>query len=116
MDRISDLREAAPDWYEARKSELAGKGYPSLGDVPRETTYRSQRSELELTRAQQNEILAAFNADPRSQPAYLTAEEIQAWGAALRRKFDAEMTPANFLTDADIVRLKAKFDRPRARR
>ena len=116
MDRISDLRDAAPDWYEARKTELAGKGYPSLGDVPRDTTYRTRRDELVLTRAQQDEILAAFNADPRSQPAYLTPEEILAWGTALRRKFDAEMKPASFLTDTDIARLKAKFDRPRARR
>ena len=116
MDRLSDMREAAPEWYEARKTELAGEGYPSLGDVPRNATYRRQQAQLVLTREEQDQILAAFNADPRSEPVNVTPEDILAWSAELRARVNAQMRPAQFLSDAEIASLKARFDRPRARR
>lgn len=116
MDRISDMRETAPDWYEARKQEFAGRGYPELANVPSDSTYGSQQAGLVKTAGEREAIRQAFFSNPRSEPAYLTPEEIRAWGLELKRRFSAEMKPADYLTDADVARLRARFDRPRARR
>ncbi|MEQ9317229.1 MAG: hypothetical protein RLN72_15355 [Henriciella sp.] len=116
MDRLSDMREAAPDWYEARKVELAGEGYPRLSDVPINATYRDQNRQMNLTRAEREAIRAGFEANPRSEPVDITPEEILAWSTELRNRVNRQMTRADFLTDAEIAALKARFDRPRARR
>lgn len=116
MDKISDIREVAPDWYEARKTELAGEGYPSLANIPQNTTYRRQQAAMVLSREEQNALLTAFEEDPRSAPADQTPEEILAWSRQLRARVDQQLTQASFLNDADIARLKSLFDRPRARR
>lgn len=116
MSNISDLRDAAPEWYEARKVEFQGKGYPSLGEVPENTTYKSRQSTLFKTGTEREEIRKAFFADPRSEPANLTAAEISAWGRELRERVQANIPPADFLTDREIALMRARFERPRARR
>ena len=116
MDKIADMREAAPDWYEARKVELAGEGYPSLSSIPVDDTYKAQSSGLRKTGAESAAILAAFEASPKAEPAYLTPAEIRDWGMRIRASVGKLDQPADFLTDSDIAALKARFDRPRARR
>lgn len=116
VDRISDLREAAPEWYEARKQELQGEGYPRLGAVPTDTTYRNKQASLMKTGAERDAIREAFFADPRSAPAYLTPAEIADWGRKLKTRVDSAIPPADFLTDQQIDALHARFSRPRARR
>ncbi|MGB3625903.1 MAG: hypothetical protein WA989_08740 [Henriciella sp.] len=113
---MTDMREAAPDWYEERKVELAGEGYPRLSDVPVNSTYRQQKRQLSLTRTEREQIRARFEADPRSEPADTTPEEIMAWSSRLRSRVDRQLTQADFLTDAELEALRARFDRPRARR
>lgn len=116
LDTLSDMRENAPEWYEARKLELAGEGYPRLSDVPVDASYSGQDMELVTSRDETEAILAAFNADPRSEPVNVSPEEIRAWAQTLIASINARMTPADFLTDADIASLRARFERPRARR
>lgn len=110
------MKEAAPDWYEARRTELAGEGYPRLSQVPVNTTYRQQVRQADLTRAEREQIRTAFEANPRAEPATVSPEEILAWSAELRSRVNRQMTQADFLTDAEIEALRARFDRPRARR
>ena len=116
LDRLSGIRENAPEWYEARKKELAGQAYPRLSNVPVDASYSGQEMELVTTRDETEAILAAFHADPRSEPVNVSPAEIRAWGQALIAAVNARMTPADFLTDAEIASLKARFERPRARR
>ena len=116
MDRISELREAAPDWYEARKQEFQGRGYPKLNTVPSDGTYQVRQTGLVKSAAEQKAIREAFYANPRSEPSYLTPAMMMQWAAEIRQRVDARDTPADFLTDQQIALLKARFDRPRARR
>ena len=113
---ISDLREAAPEWYEARKQELRGQGYPDLSRVPADNSYAPRQSGLVTSGAEQEAIRNAFYADPRSEPVTMTPAEIMQWSAELRERVAVFDTPTDFLTDADIARLRAQFERPRARR
>ena len=116
MDRISDLRDAAPEWYDARKQELQGEGYPKLGAVPTSDGYNARQRELVKTGAERESIRQAFFSDPRSAPAYLTPAEIADWGNGLKERVDSAIPPADFLTDQQIASLRARFERPRARR
>ena len=113
---ISDLREAAPEWYEARKQELQGEGYPDLGTVPADNTYRPRQAGLVKSAAEREAIRQAFFADPRSAPVTMQPAEIMRWSARIREQVSAYDTQASFLTDEDIARLRALFERPRARR
>ena len=113
---MSDLQEAAPEWYEARKQELRGEGYPKLGTVPTDDTYRNRQRALMKTGAEREALREAFFASPRSEPVNLTPAQISAWGDELKAQVDSAIPPADFLTDQQIAMLKARFDRPRARR
>ena len=116
MSKISDIRESAPEWYEARKEELRGNAYPKLSQVPTDTTYRSRQTGLVKSAEEQAAIRKAFYADPRSELTYLTPDMILEWGADMRERVAAMDTPTDFLTENDIAMLKARFERPRARR
>lgn len=116
MSKISELREAAPEWYEARKQELRGTGYPKLSQVPTDSTYRPRQSGLVKSAEDQAAIRRAFFADPRSSMTYLDPNTIAQWGTAMRERLEARDTPVDFLTDKEIAMLKARFNRPRARR
>lgn len=116
VDRMSDIQEATPEWFEARKEELAGKGYPKLGDVPVNTTYESKKTGLQSAGADSEALLAAFHANPRSEPNTLSPDEILAWGREIAQQVNAMDRPADFLTTAEIASLRARFERPRARR
>jgi hypothetical protein len=113
---LTDVSEAAPDWYEERKTALSGEGYPRLSDVPRLRDYPATDRTVDSSMMNDAQLLAAFEASPRSEPTYLTPAEIKAWGDQLRASVAERPVPTGFLTDADIQQLKARFDRPRARR
>lgn len=110
------MKETAPEWYEARKEELAGRGYPSLSDVPMNRPYASRQMSMVASTEKTEALLAAFEADPRAKPIEVTPQEIIAWGQAIRARVNAQLGPANFLTDPEIASLRARFERPRARR
>ena len=107
---------AAPDWYEARVAEASKGSYPKIVDVPPLESYEAARSSIEAGAMSDAELRARFLSNPRSEPAYLTPSEIQAWGAALKQQVAQRDVAANFLTDEDVAQLRAVFDRPRARR
>ncbi len=116
MDQISDLRETAPEWYEARKQELSGRDYPKLANVPVSQTYQADRSGLVKSAAEREAIREAFFSHPRSEPTYLTPEQIRDWGLKISQRLEAMNEPVDYLSDADVKSLRARFERPRARR
>ena len=114
-----------PEWYEKRQAELAERGFPKIADVP---TVRDDQGELnesvdpDFKRAKdeavrrRSALYQAMLKDPRSAPTYLTPQEIAAWGDAQLNKLEGRPAPADFLSDQEVASLRARFDRPRARR
>ncbi len=115
LERAKEVRENAPDWYEARKEELFSKTYPKISDVPEQLDLRPRVKRLVLSEQETEAALALFLNDPRALPSDETPEEMLAWAEEQRRAVEGRLPPPDFLTDEDVVALRAVFDRPRGR-
>ncbi|MDJ0921259.1 MAG: hypothetical protein QNI84_09035 [Henriciella sp.] len=115
MDRVRELRAAAPDWYEERKVELAGEGYPSIRDVPELGGYPDLQRDLGLSEAETIAALNMFQNDPRAEPTTETPDEMLAWVVATRRAVMGRLPAPDFMTDEEVAAIKALFDTPRGR-
>lgn len=114
VEKLQAMRAEAPDWYEARKVEFRGEGYPDLGSIP-EPRGDNPLRKLELSEEETRAALALFNDNPRSELATETPEEIKAWADEVRRAVEGRLPAPNFLTDAEIEAIKARFNVARAR-
>nr|WP_070958922.1 hypothetical protein [Hyphomonas sp. Mor2] len=115
FEKVQAMRAQAPDWYEARKTEFRGEGYPSLASVPESAPDYNPRRKLELSEADVRAALVLFNSDPRAEAAVETPEAIMAWAAEVRRAVEGRLPAPNFMTDAEVEEIKARFSVPRAR-
>lgn len=115
IEKVQAMRAQAPDWYEARKVEFRGEGYPDLNSVPELQAGDDPRQKLALSEEETLAALAMFNADPRAQASTETAEQIMAWAAEVRRAVEGRLPAPDFMTDAEAATLKARFDVPRGR-
>lgn len=114
LDRVRELRANAPDWYEARRTEIAGEGYGNIRDIPRISEDARPGKVLPMTRSETLLALARFEGTDRIALPQETAEEMRAWVADVRKVFDENVPEPDFLTDEDVIELKARFDVPRA--
>lgn len=115
FEKVKTMRAQAPDWYEARKVEFRGEGYPSLASVPQTAPDYDPRRKLELSEADVRAALALFNSDPRAEAAVETPAEIMAWAVEVRRAVEGRLPAPDFMTDAEVEAIKARFSVPRAR-
>jgi len=114
VEKLQAMRADAPDWYEARKVEFRGEGYPELSSIPEPRGDNPVRK-LELSEAETRAALAIFLDNPRSELPEETPEEIQAWADDVRRAVEGRLPAPNFLTDEEIEAIKARFNVARAR-
>ncbi|MEP1142281.1 MAG: hypothetical protein ABJH52_01070 [Henriciella sp.] len=115
IERVQSMRAQAPDWYEARKVEFRGEGYPDLGSVPELSPRGESLRKLEMSEAETLAALEVFTSDPRAQGPAETPAEILAWASEVRRAVEGRIPAPDFLTDAEVEEIKARFDVPRAR-
>lgn len=115
FDRVRELREQAPDWYAARKVEIAGEAYPRIRNIPILELEANERSNAPLTREEIDAAQARFSESDRASPPEETPEDLQAWVAGIQEELSANVPEADFLTEEDIQALKERFDVPRAR-
>ncbi|MEO1661831.1 MAG: hypothetical protein AAFR51_12635 [Pseudomonadota bacterium] len=115
IEKVQAMRAQAPDWYEARKVEFRGEGYPDLSSVPELQAGYDPLLKLTLSEEETLAALAMFNSDPRAQASTESAEAILAWAADVRRAVEGRLPAPDFMTDAEVDALKARFDVPRGR-
>ncbi len=115
IERVQAMRAQAPDWYEARKVEFRGEGYPDLNSIPELSAPGESLRKLELSEAETLATLELFNSDPRAQAPQETPAQIRAWALEVKRAVEGQLPAPDFLTDAEVEELKARFDVPRAR-
>ena len=115
IERVQAMRAEAPEWYEARKVEFRGEGYPDLNSVPELSDRGRTLRKLELSEAETLATLELFNSDPRAQAPQETPAQIRAWALEVKRAVEGQLPAPDFLTDAEVEELKARFDVPRAR-
>lgn len=115
MTPLQEARDAAPEWYEARKEQIRGAGYPQINAIPDLANADRPGQDLPLSRAETLTALAMFQADPRASLPTETPEEMRAWTQRQRQMVESAIPPADFLTDAEIAALRARFENARSR-
>ncbi|MEM9178600.1 MAG: hypothetical protein AAGA89_02760 [Pseudomonadota bacterium] len=115
IEKVQAMRADAPDWYEARKVEFRGEGYPDLNSIPEPRTDYDPVAKLELSEAETLAALAMFEDNPRSEPATETPDEIRTWAAEVKRAVEGRLPAPDFLTDEEVEAIKARFRIARAR-
>ncbi|MEM7329686.1 MAG: hypothetical protein AAF437_13170 [Pseudomonadota bacterium] len=115
IEKVQAMRAEAPDWYEARKVEFRGEGYPDLNSIPEPRTDYDPVRKLEMSEEEALAALATLQNDPRSEVATETPEEIAAWAAEVKRAVEGRLPAPDFLTDAEVEAIKARFRIARAR-
>jgi hypothetical protein len=103
----------APEWYEARRTEIRGEGYPEVSDIPRLAPDWQPEAGLKASGRELKRLKAMFDNAERAQPAPRGAAEIAEVAAQLREAFGPDLPPAEFLTEAEIAAIRASFDVPR---
>lgn len=103
-----------PEWFQQRRVEIRGEGYPDLRDVPDETNVRAIGKRLQATEALTRKEVAAFLADPRNEAAGITSEEISQTAAQLRSLLPVSEAGEydGLLSSAEIEQLRARLKVP----
>ena len=102
-----------PEWFQERRVEIRGEGYPDFADVPAETDAREIRKSLEITKSAALAELEAFTTSPRLEPANATSDDINQLSAKLKSEFpDLGDLNSDLLTPAEIQALQAKMRPP----
>lgn len=115
IEKVKAMRAEAPDWYEARKVEFRGEGYPEFSSIPESQSDYNPIRKLELSEAETLAALDMFLNHQRAEPATETPEAIAAWALEVRRAVEGQLPAPDFMTDAEVEQIKARFDVARAR-
>lgn len=115
LERVKSLRDTAPEWYEARKVELRGQGYPKVADIPDEISLEPRIERLALSQEETLAALALFEGDERSFDVEEAPLDMLTWAKELRDQVEQGLPPAEFLSDEEVAAMRATFDRPRGR-
>lgn len=103
----------APEWYEARRTEIRGEGYPEVSDIPTLDPSWKPEAGLMASGRDLRKLQALFDGAERAQVSARGAEEIEAVAAQLRASFGPELPPGEFFTEAEIAAIRASFNVPR---
>ncbi len=115
LEKVQTMRAQAPDWYDARKVEFRGEGYPDISAIPVLQDDYDPVRKLELSEEETLAALEMFNNDPRADGSIESASSIRAWALEVRRAVEGQIPAPDFLTDAEVAALKARFNVPRGR-
>jgi hypothetical protein len=111
--RVREAINQAPDWYDARRQEIRGEGYPKLAEVQEIPADQLPGKTLPDAAVRVDILQAYFDSNERAEPPVDVAGQM----AVLLKRVEAEFAglPANpdFLTQDDIAQIQAAFNVPR---
>lgn len=103
----------APEWYDARRTEIRGEGYPEVIDIPTIDANWKPDAALAASGDSMAILLDAFDNDPRARISLTGAEDILAVAAEIRGTFGPPLPEAGFLTETEIAAIRESFNVPR---
>lgn len=113
FSKVRSAINEAPEWYEARRTEIRGEGYPHVADIPVvEAGWRPART-LSKSGEEMAALQKVFDTAERAQVAHDGAEKIAAVAAELRAEFEPGLPEAEFLSESEIAAIRASFNVPR---
>lgn len=115
FEKVRGAVNAAPDWYDERRQEIRGEGYPEVIDVPVIEAGQEPGQTLEASKARATVLRTAFEDARAAAPADIAAE-IEAMRVKIRSEFAGLPAETDFLTEDEIAAIRAAFDVPRVTR
>jgi hypothetical protein len=113
FSRVREAINQAPDWYDARRKEIRGEGYPKLAEVQEIPADQLPGKTLPDSAARVDILQAYFDTNERAEPPVDVAGQM----AVLLKRVEAEFAglPADpdFLTQEEIAEIEAAFNVPR---
>ena len=103
----------APDWYDARRAEIRGEGYPDLNEVKELTPDELPGKTLPAAAARVDILQAYFDSNERAEPPAEAAAEMAALLTRVEAGFAALPADPGFLTQDEIALIEAAFNVPR---
>ena len=108
LDNVIGGISNAPDWFQQRRVEIRGEGYPSFGDVPADALEKTTQANLQLSKEQILKAQELFARHPRAVPPVLRPEDIAEMASRLRRPIDKPLPPPDpVLTPEEVAALFA---------
>ena len=102
-----------PEWFQEKRVEIRGEGYPDFSDVPTAGNSKADKFRLKVKEQNTRRLQAEFLSDERSQPADISTQEIDRRAAEMNK---ALVLPDDafddILTDAEIRALREKLRPP----
>ncbi|MAN46166.1 MAG: hypothetical protein GYB49_09820 [Alphaproteobacteria bacterium] len=113
VGKVRTAINQAPDWYDQRRVEIRGEGYPHIIDVPEIEKGEEPGQTLEASKARSDVLRADFEANARAVPPADVAAEIASLRETIQRGFAGFQAEADFLTEEEIEAIRSAFDVPR---
>ncbi len=96
-----------PEWFQKRRVEIRGEGYPDLNSVPVAAPIKASRDRLTLSAEEAAAARATLFDHPRAAGAHLTPDDMAAIAAELRPQLPAiEPKPDGFFGAGEIEALR----------
>ncbi len=113
FDNVQGAINSAPEWYDNRKTEIRGAGYPALVEVPTLTDADLASRKVVLSRDEIKKLRASFTDNPLAQLPEGGSERIERVIDRVHVQFQSLDSTSNFLTDAEVEALRQSFNVPR---
>ena len=113
FEGVRESLSQAPDWYDQRRLEIRGEGYPDLTEVPVAAATVDRREFLVVSEQRAAMLKAVFDANARAVTPADARAEMDAFIEDVRLRFAGLPAEPNFLTDAEVQAIRAKFQVPR---
>lgn len=105
-----------PEWFQQRRVEIRGDGYPRLSQVPTVSAISVPQARMELGSQEAAAARAILEGHPRSEPSPYTPDQLYGLMAEYRPQVpDLEPKPEGFLSPEDIAFLRAQLVVPPVR-
>jgi hypothetical protein len=113
FSKVRGAMKDAPEWYEQRRKEVRGEGYPKLADVPVIDEASKPGKSLPATAERVETLTREFAAAEALLTAPSPPAELEALVDRIQGEFVGVSAPGNFFTEAEVAALQAQFDVPR---
>ena len=96
-----------PEWFQKRRVEIRGEGYPDLNSVPVAAPIKASRDRLALSAEEAAAARATLFDHPRAAGAHLTLADMQAIAAELQAQLPVtEPKPEGFFAEGELEALR----------
>lgn len=111
LDNVVGGIANTPEWFQERRVEIRGEGYPDLNTVPVTAPISDSRNRLELSTTEAASARQTLFGSPRSALADITLAEMQSIAADLRPQLpQITPRPEGFMTESEIAALRAQVE------